>query len=104
MSQQNGSLFYIYFEEKRIEVDLDAIDVEASYAGPKLESVDDLNAAWVVSLMEWQKDRKVLHKKYALMILKKATEIFDSVDTLVNVHLEDLEEITVCGDVHGQYG
>jgi len=84
-------------------VDLDAIDVEASYAGPKLESVDDLNAAWVVSLMEWQKDRKVLHKKYALMILKKATEIFDSVDTLVNVHLEDLEEITVCGDVHGQY-
>jgi len=82
---------------------LDAIDVEASYAGPKLDSPDDITPKWVESLMEWQKNQKVLHKKFALMIIKKATEIFDTVDTLVHIPLEELEEITVCGDVHGQY-
>jgi hypothetical protein len=35
------------------------------------------------------------------MIIKKATEIFDTMDTLVHIPLEELEEITVCGDVHG---
>ena len=91
----------IFFEEKKIEVNLDAIDVEASYAGPKLESPDEITPQWVVSMMEWQKNQKVLHKKFALMIIKKATEIFDTVDTLVHIPLEELEEITVCGDVHG---
>lgn len=37
------------------------------------------------------------------MIIMKATEIFEQNKTLVHIPLEDLEEITVCGDVHGQY-
>lgn len=53
--------------------------------------------------MEWQRDSKVLHKKYAAMIISKATEIFEKNDTLVHVQIDELEEITVCGDIHGQY-
>jgi len=37
------------------------------------------------------------------MIILKATEIFEKDDSLVNVSIEELEEITVCGDIHGQY-
>lgn len=37
------------------------------------------------------------------MIIVKATELFDQADTLVHIAIDDLEEITVCGDVHGQY-
>ena len=93
----------IFFEEKRIEVNVEDIVVEDSYTGPKLESIDDVNADWVVSLMEHYKDQKKLHKKYAIMIIQKATELFDQLDTLVNIHVDELEEITVCGDVHGQF-
>lgn len=37
------------------------------------------------------------------MIIQRATEIFDQAETMVNINIEELEEITVCGDVHGQY-
>ena len=53
--------------------------------------------------MEHQRDRKVLHKKYATMIIQKATEIFEPLDSLVEINIDELEEITVCGDIHGQF-
>jgi len=37
------------------------------------------------------------------MIIAKAQEILEKETTLVKITLDDLEEITVCGDVHGQY-
>ena len=93
----------IYCEEKKVEVDIQSINVDASYDGPRLETIDDVTPEWVESLMEYQKNQKILHRKYASMIIMKATEIFDQADTLVHIHLDDLEEITVCGDIHGQY-
>ena len=59
----------IFFEEKKIEVNVDDIVVESSYTGPRLDSIDDVTADWVVSLMDHQKDCKKLHKKYAIMII-----------------------------------
>ena len=91
----------IVHEEGKIEVDTDTIAVESSYTGPRLESIDDISPEWVVSLMEHQRDRKVLHKKYATMIIQRATEIFEPLDTLVEISIDELEEITVCGDIHG---
>ena len=35
------------------------------------------------------------------MIIQKATEVFEKEETLVHVPIDDLEEFTVCGDVHG---
>jgi hypothetical protein len=40
-------------EEGKIEVDAANMVVEDSYTGPRLESIDDLNAEWCVALMEW---------------------------------------------------
>ena len=42
----------IVHEEGKIEVDTESIYVEPSYTGPRLESIDDINPEWVVSLME----------------------------------------------------
>lgn len=53
--------------------------------------------------MEWHKDQKKLHRKYATIIIQKATEIFEKEESLVRIEIDDLEEITVCGDVHGQF-
>ena len=37
------------------------------------------------------------------MIIQKATEIFEPLESLVEINIDELEEITVCGDIHGQY-
>jgi hypothetical protein len=50
-------------------VDIEEILVEASYKGPTLTTIDDLNPEWIVSVMEWHKDQKKLHKKFATMII-----------------------------------
>ena len=75
----------IVHEEGKIEIDPESIAVESSYTGPRLEDIEDVTPEWVVSLMEYQRDRKVLHKKYATMIIQKATEIFEPLDTLVDI-------------------
>ena len=90
-------------DDTKVVVDSRDIHVESDYAGPKFESADEITAEWVVTLMEWQKDQKKLHRKYATMLIKKATELFEQSETLTHIQIDDLEEITVCGDVHGQY-
>ena len=79
------------------------IAVEASYSGPKLNSIDDVTPEWIQKMMDWQRDGKNIHKKYAVMIINKASELFDKADSLVDIQIDELEEITVCGDIHGQY-
>ena len=91
----------LYQEEIKTSLDPNDMVVEASYSGPKLGTIDDVTPEWVVQLMEWQRDRKILHKKFAVMIINKATEYFGAAESLVDVPLDDLEEITVCGDIHG---
>ena len=59
----------ITHEEGKIEVDSESIYVEDAYTGPRLNSIEEITPEWVVSLMEYQRDRKVLHKKYATMII-----------------------------------
>ena len=43
----------IAHEEQKVNVNTDEIIVESDYNGPKLDSIDDVTAEWVVSLMEW---------------------------------------------------
>ena len=93
----------IVHNEVKVDIDPESIYVEDSYTGPKLESIDDVTPEWVVSLMEHQREQKKLHKKYATMIIQKAITIFEPLDSLVDIAIEELEEITVCGDIHGQY-
>jgi serine/threonine-protein phosphatase 5 len=93
----------VLHEEKKIEIDIGDIVCESSYTGPKLDDIDQISPEWITKMMDWMKDGKVLHKKFACMIIMKATEIFEQVDSLVDIEIEELEEITVCGDVHGQF-
>lgn len=90
-------------DDIKVIVNLDDIQVEAAYAGPKLEQIEDLNADWVVSMMDWMKSGKVLHKKYAYMILVQCRSILEKEKSLVHISVPDDKEITVCGDVHGQF-
>lgn len=88
-------------EDKKIQLDSRDIIVESSYTGPKLENVDEITPKWCEQLMEWYRDGKTLHKKYAVTLIMKATEIFEKEESVVSILLDDLEEVTVCGDIHG---
>jgi len=59
--------------------------VEAGYKGPRFEKVEEIDSNWVQSLMGYQKDRKVLHKKYAAMIIVRARELFEADKSLVDI-------------------
>jgi serine/threonine-protein phosphatase 5 len=66
------------YDESKVNINIEDIIVEPSYNGPRLDNgVDDINQEWVVKLMDYMKDGKVLHKKYASMIIMKCREIFD---------------------------
>jgi serine/threonine-protein phosphatase 5 len=48
-------------------------------------------------------DQKPLHKRYTLQLIEIGRDIMQSHASLVDYEIEDSEEFTVCGDIHGQY-
>ena len=79
------------------------IEGESSYSGPRLDDNSEVTSEWVVKLMEHFKDQKNLHKRYTLQLIEKCKNILAGYDSLINYKIEDEEEITVCGDIHGQF-
>mmetsp|Transcript_31005 Transcript_31005/g.95342 ORF Transcript_31005/g.95342 Transcript_31005/m.95342 type:complete len:308 (+) Transcript_31005:1-924(+) len=53
--------------------------------------------------MEWQRQEKTIAKKYAYAIVLDMIKLLRGLSTLVDIPVPDDGEITVCGDVHGQY-
>jgi serine/threonine-protein phosphatase 5 len=75
----------VNIEQKKLVVSADEITVDSTYTGPRLNSIDDVTPEWIEKMMEWQRDGKNLHKKYAIMIINKAAEIFDKCESLVDI-------------------
>ena len=90
-------------EDNAIAVKLEDIIVEDGYAGPRLNNIQELTHEWISNLMDYLRDQKVLHKKYAAMIILRCKEIFEKEQSLVHIKVPDDKEITVCGDIHGQF-
>lgn len=84
-------------------LDPQSIPVESSYGGPRLPENSEVSAEFVKELIDYLKSEKKLHKRYALQIVRRATEIFTRETTVVDVTIPEGREITVYGDVHGQY-
>ncbi len=66
---------------------LEDIVVEPSYSGPKLESADEIDGKWVVELMAYLQGQKVLHKKFAIMIILRCRELFEKDASLVHINV-----------------
>lgn len=50
---------------------LESISIEDDYTGPKLANDETVTLEFMKELMQWYKDQKKLHKKYAYKVFKK---------------------------------
>ncbi|NXN14585.1 PPP5 phosphatase, partial [Indicator maculatus] len=76
--------------------------IEDEYSGPKLEG-GKVTLAFMKELMEWYKEQKKLHRKCAYQILVQVKEVLSKLPTLIETTLKETEQVTVCGDTHGQF-
>uniref|UniRef100_A0A336LH31 protein-serine/threonine phosphatase n=1 Tax=Culicoides sonorensis TaxID=179676 RepID=A0A336LH31_CULSO len=82
--------------------DLDSIAIEEDYTGPKLED-GKVTVKFMEDLLEWYRQQKKLHRKYAYKILCDVENYFRTQPSLVDVTIPDDKKFTVCGDIHGQF-
>mmetsp|Transcript_55646 Transcript_55646/g.143364 ORF Transcript_55646/g.143364 Transcript_55646/m.143364 type:complete len:458 (+) Transcript_55646:176-1549(+) len=83
-------------------IDVSSIEVEGAYEGPVYKS-GEITPEFCQELLQWQKEGNVLAKRYAYSIVLDIIEQMKSLSTLVDIDVPSDGEITVCGDVHGQY-
>lgn len=84
-------------------INLDAMEVESDYSGPRLPDDGGVTLGFMTEVMESFKSQKKLHRKYAYKIVMDAKTLFESLPTLVDIEVPDDHKFTVCGDIHGQY-
>ncbi|KAF1961342.1 protein phosphatase 5 [Byssothecium circinans] len=82
-------------------LDLEHMVVDSSYDGAKLG--DEMTLEFVEDMIERFKNGKKLARKYVFQIILAVMDLVKNEPTMVEVDVEDGEEITVCGDTHGQY-
>lgn len=98
------SKMILYEESSKVEVDINSLTVESDYKGPRLDGgADTITPEFVVAVMEYFKDQKVLHKKFAWMLITRCREIFEKEKNIVDITIpeDNAREVTVCGDIHG---
>ncbi|XP_026333326.1 serine/threonine-protein phosphatase 5 [Hyposmocoma kahamanoa] len=83
-------------------INLDVMTIEDEYEGPALED-GKVTLKFVTELMEYYKQQKKLHKKYAYKILIDVKSYLQTLPSLVDIKVPDNQKFTVCGDIHGQF-
>lgn len=83
-------------------IDLQGMQVDGSYTGPVYLS-GKLTPELCQTLMEWQRRQKNLATKHAYEIVLDVIQVLKHEPTLVEIQLPAHTEITICGDIHGQY-
>lgn len=80
----------------------DQIPVPPSYSGPLIEN-KTVTKEFVEKMMEHFRAEKLICRRDVVIILKAVLAIFKTLPNFVPVTVPDDEDITVCGDTHGQY-
>ena len=84
-------------------LDIEKMEVDASYNGPKLDENFTVTSEFMVELLAWYRTQKILHRKYAYGMLRRVREYFKLQPSLVRVTIPSSNKFTVCGDIHGQF-
>lgn len=79
------------------------IAVESGYDGPRLKNDKQVTREFVIELIDYFKESKILHRRYVMEILCQVFKLFVEQPTLVDYHIESNKKFTVVGDIHGQF-
>eukprot|EP00658_Telonema_sp_P-2_P002878 TRINITY_DN1105_c0_g1_i4.p1 TRINITY_DN1105_c0_g1~~TRINITY_DN1105_c0_g1_i4.p1 ORF type:complete len:420 (+),score=113.04 TRINITY_DN1105_c0_g1_i4:134-1393(+) len=82
-------------------LDPEEITVDDSYEGPRIPNPPTIES--VLEMMEWFKQEKNIHRRYAFEILIGMRERWKKAPSLVRVNFPEGQKVTVCGDTHGQF-
>ncbi|KAB8237636.1 protein serine/threonine phosphatase PPT1 [Aspergillus alliaceus] len=83
------------------DLDIDAIAVDASYDGVRLEN--EMTQEFIDDMIERFKNGKKIHRKYVFQIIKAVKDIVYAEPTMVEIGVDQGTKLTVCGDTHGQF-
>lgn len=85
-------------------LDVEAINVESSYDGPRInEETKQIDLPFVEAMIQRFKDQKKIHRKYTFMIVLAIRQYMMAAPSLIDVKVPEGGKLTVCGDVHGQF-
>ena len=81
---------------------VEKMEVDSSYHGLKYVS-GKCTSDFCQDLMEQQSKQQPIPKKFAYQIVLDMIEMLKESSTLVDIDVPEKGEVTVCGDVHGQF-
>ncbi|CAG9572398.1 putative serine/threonine protein phosphatase type 5 [Leishmania major strain Friedlin] len=76
--------------------------IAASYDGPRIEN-DTITVQFVEAIQEHFRVEKKIDRRDVVFMLLGVLKLFKSYPNFVTVTVPDGEDITVCGDTHGQF-
>jgi len=86
-------------ERQRVQ----AMPEPAGYTGPRYKGAASVTDAWIDQLLAFQKTGGLLPKKDAYTMVLDVIALLKQAPTLVDVEVKSGQDITVFGDLHGQY-
>lgn len=85
-------------------IHLETMTINDNYKGPRIAE-DGIDKDFMASLVEFYKSGKDnrLNKRDAYYIILEVKKVLQELPSLVDITIEENRQITVCGDIHGQY-
>ena len=62
--------------------------MEDDYCGPRLDH--EITSEFMDSLVQWFRDRKILHKKYAYKIILRVYKLLKSLPSLIDISIPEV--------------
>ncbi|CCW69132.1 unnamed protein product [Phytomonas sp. Hart1] len=77
-------------------------EIPESYKGPRIVQ-DTITTEFVEAAKEYFREQNVIHRRDVIFILLEVLNFFKTQPNVVSISVPHGEEITVCGDTHGQF-
>jgi len=85
------------------KLDPTKIEVPGAYKGPLLGSDLTVTPSYVKELLDHMRAEQLPARRDVVAILKQAIDVMSTCPNVMPIDVPENEEITVCGDTHGQY-
>ncbi|ORM39444.1 Serine/threonine-protein phosphatase 5 [Babesia sp. Xinjiang] len=87
-----------------VTIDADAIRVDESYTGPVYTRPILDKAGFFKEVLDYIKvPGNKFHRKYMVMLILDVIKVLKECNSVVDISLKEHEQITICGDIHGQF-